>query len=254
MKIFTKMTYVVLFGMSSNSFAAPLFDNLGSSLSTAVAPKGHLIWEQGLPTAHYFEAQNAIGETQWNTLLQADTLLRLGVANNVEVRLDWDGPQWLRSQGKTKNALGDLSAGVKVAVPLDNERLSLAVLGEVKFATGNTPIENRNKDEIYRLASALSYAYDDLVTTGLTMKYALQGSRLSVEAVPVVQYKLSENWLGYSDFFYFKEEGFDTQSKVGSGVAYTFNNKRTQLNLGVSVDLGGENKGYNADFGIAHLF
>lgn len=82
-------------GFSMNAMAADFsFDRPGSGIGTGITPVGQLVWEQGLANAHYAESTTADGEKVKTTSLNADMLLRTGLAENIELQLGWAGPSW----------------------------------------------------------------------------------------------------------------------------------------------------------------
>ena len=73
------------------------FDRPVAGLGTAIVPKGHVAWEQSVPTATYDERRvDGVDESQLT--LQGDALFRIGVADDVEFRVGWDGPIWQRNK------------------------------------------------------------------------------------------------------------------------------------------------------------
>jgi len=62
------------------------FDRPGIGFSTTTLRPGQLAWEQGLPDVEY--SHDAGGRSR---LLMADTLLRLGLADGLELQVGTDG-------------------------------------------------------------------------------------------------------------------------------------------------------------------
>ncbi|WP_034588609.1 MULTISPECIES: transporter [Acinetobacter] len=242
---------VMLAGASMQAFAADFaFDRPGTGFSTTTTPVGQLAWEQGLPSATYRES----GDVH-TTTLNADMLLRTGLTDSLELQMGWDGPSWakVREHGVKveDDGLGDVSIGLKKAINLDDEKLSMAVLAEAVIATGNQGFSN--DEDIYSLSSAVAYQYSDLINTSITMRYEWQDDQWAVQAVPTLEYKITDKLSGFSEFVYRKAESQDYEYGLGSGVMYALND-RVQLDASVDVDLNGSDKSYKSGLGVSFLF
>lgn len=245
---------LAVLGMSSASFAVE-FERPGTGFSTSTIPVGKLAWEQSLGNAHYFEDQNQQGQTIKHTLVYADTLLRTGLSDDVELQLGWQGPAWSKTkiagQSSEQDGLGDVSIAVKKSIDLDDDKLSMAVLAQAVIATGNASFSVQ--DDIYTLASSINYAYSEGLTTGLSMFYSVQDGQWRATAVPNLNYALNDKWAGYSELVYSKAESEDYEYGLGSGVMYQVNS-RLQLDAGVGVGLNGTADRYQASLGFAYAF
>ena len=246
---------LVITGLSSQVFAAEFsFDRPGTGFSTGTTPVGHLAWEQALPSVHY-KKSTAGSESTETTTITTDMLLRTGLTQNLELRLGWQGPGWSRTTtaGHTnkEHGLGDVSIGLKQAIDLNDDRLSMAVLAEAQIATGNQNFTNH--DDIYTLGSSVSYKYSPDLTTAITMLYQHEGDKLAITAIPNIGYKLTDKWSGYSEFVYRKAESTDVEYSLGSGVIYA-PTQRIQFDASIGVDLNGSADSYNAGLGVSYLF
>ena len=144
-----------------------------------------------------------------------------------------------------------MSIGLKKAIELDDEKMSMAVLAQAVIATGND--EFTNDKDIYSLGSVVAYDHSDQLTTSISMIYEVQDSNWAVTAVPTVEYLIAGNWSGFSELVYRKQEGQDVEYNLGSGVIYAFN-ERAQVDATIGLDLNGQDKGYQAGFGVSYLF
>lgn len=255
MKKLNQLSVLLLASTSLSAMAADFsFDRPGVGFGTGITPVGQLAWEQGLPSAQYKES-NFEGSKVKTLKMNADMLLRTGIGANTEIQLGWQGPTWSQTKyrGETieDDGLGDVSVGIKHQVDLQDDKLSLAVLAQALIATGN---DGFTKDEdIYTLASAVDYQYNDLVNTGISMFYEVQDGDWSVTAVPTIGYQIKGNLSGYSELIYRKKESIDNEYALGTGLIYAVND-RTQLDAGIGVDLNGQDRSYNAGFGVSYLF
>lgn len=246
---------IVAAGFSMNTMAAEFsFDRPGTGFGTGITPVGQLAWEQGLPNVSYNQT-TIEGEQQKTVTLNADMLLRTGLAKDLELQLGWQGPAWSKvkraGQSVEEDGLGDVSIGLKKAIDLDDDKLSMAILAEAILATGNDSFSNH--DDIYSLSSAVAYAATDLITTSITMRYEAQNSNWAVTAVPSLEYKIADKWSGFSEFVYRKAESEHYEYSLGSGVIYALNN-RVQMDASVGVDLNGRDKSYQSGLGVSFLF
>ncbi|MBJ9983935.1 transporter [Acinetobacter sp. S40] len=255
MNMFKTLTFILAAGATVDTFAADFsFDRPGSGFGTGITPVGQLAWEQGLPSATYNET-SVEGVKEKTVTLNEDMLLRTGLTKDLELQLGWQGPAWYQTKRAGKkihdNGLGDITIGLKKAIDLDDDRLSMAILAQALIATGND--EFTEHDDIYSLSSAVAYQYSDLIETSITMKYEVQNSDWAVTAIPTIGYKLSGKWSGYSEFVYRKAESQDYEYGLGTGVIYAIND-RAQLDASVGVGLNGNDKNYNGGFGFSYLF
>ena len=255
MKKLNALTFIAASMLASTTFAAEFsFDRPGAGIGTGITPVGQLAWEQGLPTVSYQE-QNIEGVKDKTLTLNGDMLLRTGLANGLELQLGWQGPVWQqhkRAGFKTEtDGLGDVSIGLKKAIDLKDDRLSMAVLAVAIIATGND--EFTAHDDIYSLTSAVAYEFSDLIGTSITMRYEAQNSNWAVTAIPTIDYKIAGKLSGYSEFIYRKAESQDYQYGLGTGLVYAIND-RAQLDASVGVDLDGDVRSYNGGLGVSVLF
>ena len=199
---------------------------------------------------------------RWSTVkskkavtLNGDMLFRTGLAKDLELQLGWQGPAWTKvkraGQSVEEDGLGDVSIGVKKAINLDDDKLSMAVAAEAILATGNDGFSN--DDDIYSVSSVVAYDFSDLISTSITMRYEAQNSNWAVTAVPTIEYKIADKWSGFSEFVYRKVESEPYQYALGSGVIYALNT-RMQLDASVGVDLNGKDKSYQSGLGVSFLF
>ncbi|WP_332605129.1 transporter [Acinetobacter sp. ESBL14] len=255
MKTLQTLSLVAASMLTSTAFAADFsFDRPGAGMGTGITPVGHLAWEQSLPSVSYQEGK-VDGVKDKTLTLNGDMLLRTGLADGLELQLGWQGPVWQQYKRagtkKETNGLGDVSIGLKKAIDLKDDRLSMALLAEAIIATGND--EFTNHDDIYSLTSAVAYEFSDLIGTSITMRYEAQNSDWAVTAIPTIDYKIAGKLSGYSEFVYRKAESQDYEYGLGTGLIYALNN-RTQLDASIGVDLNGDQKSYNGGFGVSVLF
>ncbi|MBF7681836.1 transporter [Acinetobacter sp. B5B] len=255
MKKTFKMTVICSMLLSAHAFADDFsFDRPGTGFGTSITPVGHVAWEQSLPTVKY--TPPSINNDLQNTVsLQGDMEFRTGLTKNTELQLGFGGPGWIKTttQGHSvkENGLGDVSVGIKHAVDLNDERMTMALLGQIIVATGNDQFTA--EDNIYALASSVQYVQNDILTTGITMRYEMQNRDFAVTAVPTLSYRLSKKWSGYSEFVFRKQESQANQTSLATGLIYAVN-ARMQLDASVGMGLGGDVPDYTGGLGVSFLF
>lgn len=244
--------------VSSTSFAYEFsFDRPGTGFGTGITPVGKVAWEQGLPTVSYSYNNDVDGKNSTLTL-NADTMLRTGLMNGLELQLSTDGYSWQRTkiagekQSPDEKGWGDVTVGLKKAIDLKDDKLKWALLAQATQSTGNDEFTNVNNN--YLLGSSLEYAYDDIVTTAITMFYSKEeGNGFTVTAVPTLGYQFTDKLSGFSEFVYTKTEGEKNTKSLGTGVVYSFND-RAQVDASIGLDLNSDERSYNAGLGFAFLF
>ena len=255
MKILYPLSLLTASCLSMSVMAAEFeFDRPGTGFSTSITPVGKVAWEQGLPTASYQEGK-INGLTAKTLTLSADTVLRTGLTEDLELQLGWAGPMWTQHKfvGRTieDDGLGDVSIALKKSIDLGDDKLSMAVMAEAVLATGDEGFTAN--DDIYSLSSTVSYQYNPLVNTAITMRYEVQDGDWAVTAVPTIGYKIAGKWSGFSELVYRKSESQDYQYQLGSGLIYALSN-RAQLDARMGVDLSAPQRAYQAGLGFSYLF
>lgn len=134
---------------------APEFDRPGIGFSTSTVGKRVLVWEQGLPDASR-DRRDGLTTTTWT----ADTLLRVGLADTLELQLGADSWSGLRQRGPgirvQDSGGGDGSAALKWAPALANEQLSVAFKAGASLPWGRAPLGDAGHD--YDLGMTVAWA------------------------------------------------------------------------------------------------
>ena len=255
MKLWQTTAFALASTVSMYSLANDFsFDRPGTGFGTSITPVGHLAWEQSLPSVSYTEQSTATGHEK-TTTIQTDMLFRTGLTDSMELQLGWEGPAWtqIRNAGQKTNdhGLGDVSVGVKKAIDLQDDKMSMAVLGKVTFATGNQGF-GADQDS-YTIGSTVAYQQNELLNTSISMFYEMQDGAWSWTAVPTLSYTFGGKWSGYSEFVYRKQESRSQETSVATGIVYNLNN-RTQFDASIGAGLSGDAPDYSGGFGVSYLF
>ncbi len=109
-----------------------------------------------------------------------------------------------------EDGLGDVSIGLKQAIDLNDDKLCYGCVAvQALIATGNDGFSQ--EDDIYSLATAVNYQYSELLKTGINMRYDVQNSDSAITAIPNIQYRLNDQWSGFSELVYRKAESQDNE-------------------------------------------
>ena len=239
---------------AEDSVTAFEFDRPGQAISPTVAPKGHLAWEQALPSMSY-DRKKIDGQTYTQLNIQGDVLLRAGIGHDTELRLGWDGPMWKREklaqQKRETDGVGDVRIGVKKAIDLNDEASKWAVLAQVQLAVGDDGFSE--PEDIYTLGSTYSYQFSSDITTGITMLYDYQDGDLAVTAIPNIQYPIAGNVTGFSEYVLRKKEHHGVESVIQTGLSWLMLD-RLQFDGVVGYSLSERNPDFNAGLGVSYLF
>ncbi|WP_386343948.1 transporter [Xanthomonas campestris] len=138
--------------LSQRAFAqaedAPAFDRPGIPFAAETLRPGAFAWEQGLP-----DASTDRSGGQRTTLYTADTVLRLGLFENVELQLGSDSYNWQHGGGERVRGGGDSHVALKVALPSRVESFHWAVLGSYSVPTGSAAFSDGYSRELGVTAS-----------------------------------------------------------------------------------------------------
>lgn len=155
----TSLLFATLPFLAQGTLAeTPAFDRPGIGFSTTTLPPATVAWEQGMPDMTRTD-DGGLTQTQYS----ADTLLRIGLAEKLELDLSLAPHNYQRSEGliatTDEEGAGDTGLALKYALPDIGENLSWAILGGATFATGNEPFTNGHT--LYSLGVSLERSLGD---------------------------------------------------------------------------------------------
>ncbi|KAA8732048.1 transporter [Acinetobacter qingfengensis] len=263
-KTFSQLSACVALGLFCNLANAEAFgfDRPGDGFSPEIVPKGHVAWEQALPTLSYDDGYHA-GEKYSQLTVQGDMLFRVGLGSDFELRLGWDGPTWQKSKiGADQQEIhgnGDMTVGLKRAINTHDDQLKWALLAQAKLATADDVLVNHDlgladsNKNIYTVGSSMQYQYNDLIKTGITMLYDYQDGDLAWSAIPNIQYKITEKLSGFAEYRYRKQESLKKESVVNNGLIWALRDN-LQLDASIGYSFNDSNPRFKAGLGAAYLF
>lgn len=118
---------------------APGFDRPGIAFGTDTLSRGGIAWEQGLPDASWDDSEGVRTRT-W----VADTLLRFGLAETVELQLGADSYGGVRRRGlgarTSQHGGGDGRLSLKWVPTTGGDAFSVGVLATASLPYGQAPV------------------------------------------------------------------------------------------------------------------
>ena len=203
---------------------AAAFDRPGIGFASTTVPRGSLAWEQGL--ADVATNHDANGrQRQW----VADTLLRYGLRDGLELQLGADSYAWQhvsdagghwRAQG-----MGNSRLGLKASLPGRTDAFSWAMLATASLPTGRAPIGGGTRGYDLGITAQWAMANDRSFALYADRSFGPEhGWMLS----PSYNFNLSQHWASYL------EAGIGSGSQqgrmLGSGLTWQ-PNPRFQLDV-----------------------
>jgi hypothetical protein len=230
------------------------FDRPGIGFSTAIMPADHVAWEQGLPDIMYSK-DKINGNSVKTTVYQADTLIRTGLGSNVELQLGWAGATWLRSSSSAGSqqqfGYADSSIGLKAAVPLTNQQLSLAFLLATTLNTGDAEFGDDKKTLSF--GSTLNYDINDAYSAALYANLDRYDGDNTWTVSPSLSLALTDSVASFVEYGYSKTQGQPQQSVMGGGFTWAVSPK-IQLDVSADVGLNQDTPDMQGGFGVSFSF
>ncbi|MBB3865049.1 hypothetical protein FHY29_002056 [Xanthomonas arboricola] len=236
-----------LCGMSGQAAAqtedAPAFDRPGIPFAAEVLQPGVFAWEQGLP-----DASTDRSDGQRITQYTADTVLRLGLFQNVELQVGSDSYNWQHGGGAHVRGGGDSHIGLKVALPSQSDSFHWAALGSYSVPTGSPAFSDGYARE---LGVTASWDLAQQRALALYVNYARDSDGHT--------WTFSPNYTFFSGdhFSSYVEAGFDTGSEhsrvAGAGGAWQLPHAM-QLDVSVLRGLTSESPDWQGGIGLSIAF
>ncbi|AGH77060.1 hypothetical protein XAC29_07840 [Xanthomonas axonopodis Xac29-1] len=222
---------------------APAFDRPGIPFAAEALQPGAFAWEQGLP-----DASTDRSGGQRTTQYTADTLLRLGLFQDVELQLGSDSYNWQHGGGARVRGGGDSSVGLKVALPSRSENFHWAALGTYSIPTGSPAFSDGYSRE---LGVTASWDLAQQRALALYVNYARDDDGHT--------WTFSPNYTFFSGdhFSSYVEAGLDTGSEharvAGAGGAWQLPHAM-QLDVSVLRGLTSESPDWEGGIGLSIAF
>lgn len=226
----------------------PTFDRPGIAFPTSTLPSGGLAWEQGLPDGSWDKA-DGVRTTTW----VADTLLRYGLSETVEVQLGVDsfGGERVHGDGagRSQNSGGDGWVSLKWVPASNIEAFSWGVLATASLPFGKAPLGDGGNNYDIGVAAAWDLSRDGSVSLYLDGAWGDDGSGWLFS--PSYSFALS------SDVGAFVEAGFGTgaqEQRVAGGGMTWMATRRLQLDAWFLRGLDDNSPDLQAGVGLSIYF
>jgi hypothetical protein len=230
---------------------APSFDRPGIAFSTGTMPKGRFAWEQGLPD---FQRDDDGGarSTQYN----ANTTLRLGLSDTVELQLATSPYNYLRERDndggrRSRHGAGDTGLALKIALPSSHDKFSWAVLGAVTAASVARDFSNGATQ--YTLGTTLGYDFSERVSGALYLNLDRSDGEDTWTWSPSLSVALSDTVGAYIEAGMSHTDHQSTTSVAGAGVTWMATS-RVQLDASLDWGLDRDSPDLQGGIGVAVLF
>ncbi|UUE98489.1 transporter [Xanthomonas hortorum pv. pelargonii] len=222
---------------------APAFDRPGIPFAAETLRPGAFAWEQGLPDASTDRADG-----QRTTQYTADTVLRLGLLQNVELQPGSDSYNWQHGGGARVHGGGDSHIGLKVALPSRSDSSHWAALGGYSVPTGGPDFSDGYARE---LGVTASWDLAQERALALYVNYARDNDGHTWTFSPNYTFFSGERFSSYV------EAGFDTGSEhsrvAGAGGAWQLPHAM-QLDVSVLRGLTSESPDWQGGIGLSIAF
>ncbi|MBB3820072.1 hypothetical protein FHT03_003263 [Xanthomonas arboricola] len=221
----------------------PAFDRPGIPFAAEVLQPGAFAWEQGLP-----DASTDRTDGQRTTLYTANTVLRLGLSQQVELQLGSDSYNWQHGGGQRVRGGGDSHIGLKVALPSRSDSFHWAALGTYSVPTGSPAFSDGYARE---LGVTASWDLAQQRAFALYVNYARDDEGHTWTFAPNYTFFSGEHFSSYV------EAGFDTGSEhsrvAGAGGAWQLPHAM-QLDVSVLRGLTSESPDWQGGIGLSIAF
>ncbi|HJU41111.1 MAG TPA: transporter [Tahibacter sp.] len=217
------------FAVTTAHADTPAFDRPGIAFSTTTLPPGTVSWEQGLPDFQR-DDDSGVRTTQY----VADTNLRIGLADRIEVQLSGAPFNVAHARGApTERGGGDSGVTVKIALPSRDGPFSWALEAGATFATGSRAFTAG--DDGGNVAVTLQYDVSDAVSSSLLVGASRSGGVTTRAWSPGIGFAIDERFGVYVEAGFEHPHGGPATRVAGGGMTWMAT-PRVQLDL--SVDFG----------------
>lgn len=225
----------------------PGYDRPGLGFTPAVLDPGDFTFEQGLPS--WSQDQHAgVSSTQYS----ADSLLRLGLGNSLELQFGDSLYNHLRQTGAgmtlDSEGRGDSNLALKYVLPSPSTSFSWGMLGSVEFTDGSRDF--RNNQPQYLLGLSASAQLNAGSSIGSYLEDVRTGGHDSYTAAINHSQAMGKSLSLYVEAAWQHEAGSASGTLGGGGLAWQAT-PRLQLDAGFRHRLSGTLPDWWAGLGIS---
>lgn len=248
----------------TDAMAEPLVtDRPDFTESTEAVPTGHFQLEVGYTFTYDREGTD---RSRSHTVPQ--TLLRLGIARDFELRLGWDGYDWTRERFETTTRGGrtvtrhdwigsaaDLSLGFKIKLCEQQDwRPHLGILVDATIPTGNKPSSSFDVDPAVRLLWAYDLSDRLAIAGNFNLAVPTQDGHRFVQAQASLSLAVAvtDSLGAYIEYFglYPNEDTTDAAHTLNGGFTFLIN-KDLQIDALVGMGLNEEADDFFTGIGVS---
>jgi hypothetical protein len=228
----------------------PTFDRPGYGFAPVVVGAGDVAFEQGLPD---WSRDRSGGMSV--SLYQADSLLRVGVGDSLELQLGSSPWNYLSQTGdgpaSSEHGRGDTSVGAKLTLPSSNPNFTWGLLSSVEFTDGDPQLRSAHPQ--YLLGLQLNLQATERNQLGAYLEDVHSGGRDSTTVALSDNYNLSKTLVAYVELAQMHTPDDGSGTVVGGGMAWLVS-PRVQIDMGFDRRVAGNTFQWQANFGIAIYF
>ena len=251
----------------SNPLDEPLItDRPDATESTDAVPAGYLQLEAG-----YTFTYDREGAERSRNHTAPEMLLRIGLVEDLELRIGWDGYSWTESQSRTATPLGavvtretwsqggnDLSLGLKYKFAQRSGYVpDLGVLTTITVPTGGGGISSGDVDPEIVLLWAYDLTDSAAMSGNVGVAWPSNDGGRFVQAFATLSFgfALNDRVGTYVEYFglYPGEEHVDAAHSVNTGITYLVNND-FQIDIRIGAGLNEQADDFFAGMGFAWRF
>lgn len=233
---------------TANPTEPPAFITSRPSFTDAVftVPQGSFQAESG---ATFTDHRN--GTYSWTT---PETLLRLGILNNTELRMTVPNYTYIgdRKPGNLANNFGDISVGLSQHVQLPG-KIDLAIVPILNIPSGANPVSSHALDPQLRVVWG-KYVTDKLLLSGMMDTRWNTGSKATAHALMtptfIGYYSFTKKWTGFLEYAGVIPSQGKSAQYIQSGVLY-LPTPRQQLDARLAVGLNKTSPNILVGFGYS---
>jgi Putative MetA-pathway of phenol degradation len=217
--------------------------------STDAVPRGHFQIEAGYTYSH----DSTAGGTGSHTA--GEVLLRIGLLNDVELRIEWPNFERLAVAGASTTGLSDIGIGFKYKlVEQRGMRPHFGVIGQIRAPTGSASFSSEGVDPAVKLLWAYDVTERVSIAGNVNLESVTESSNrvFQMSASGSIGLAVTEEFGAYVEYFGFYpvDQGADTTHFVNTGLTYLITNN-FQLDARVGVGLNGRAEDVFVGFGFS---
>jgi len=192
--------------------------------------------------------KNSTGSDSTSLTLPA-ALLRFGLADDVELHVEWDGVSRLKSDGKTSTGITDAAVGIKVQVTGDEAKTVVAFLAEVTVPIGDAAFTR----DRWEPTIGIAWAHAGSLNWAGTAKITKKGSKYQFDNGVLLNFVTSTNSSTFVEWEASIPDGGSTIHKLNGGLLW-WHGPVMQFDVNASLGLSDQAIDYKLGLGWSYRF